>query len=319
VVTINGTCAQQLLLIALGIAPGDLVLCPAVSFVASANAIVHAGGAPLFVDVEPRHLTIDPLLVARFLAEECDGHGPSLRHRPSGRRVFAVLAVDVFGHPADYAGLLPTAARHGLAVIEDAAEALGSAWRGRPCGSLGAAAILSFNGNKLVTAGGGGAVLTDDPALAARVAHLASTAKLPHDWAFEHDEVGYNFRMPSLNAALCLGQLATLDHKLALKRALQARYRDALAPWPELALLDQDDGSDSNFWLCALRWPDGVSRDAFLDACRARDNRARACWRALPLYRAAPQAATGVARARDLAGRIANLPSSPQLLAGSAG
>lgn len=317
VAVVNGTAAQHVAMLALGIRRDDLVICPAVSFVATANAISHAGATPLFVDIEPDHLTLDPDAVAAFLADECVAGSGGTIHRASGRRVAGVVAVDIFGHPARLDLLAELSGAHGLWLLEDAAESIGSRYRGRLCGSFGQAAVLSFNGNKIVTSGGGGAVVTDDEALAARINHLATTARLPHAWDFDHDEVGYNYRMPSLNAALCMAQLESLPRKLALKRELHKRYRDVFGGRNEVSLLTDDDGVESNYWLNALRFPDNAAREAFLAACNAQGIQARACWQALPslsIYRDAPRAAAGVARAVDLASRIANLPSSPQLL-----
>ncbi|MBN9527346.1 MAG: LegC family aminotransferase [Alphaproteobacteria bacterium] len=317
VVVVNGTAAQHVALLALGVRRDDLVICPAISFVATANAISHAQASPLFVDVEPDHLTLDPAAVAAFLTDECERGPDGPVHRATGRRVAGMVPVDIFGHPARLDELQLLADAHGLWLLEDAAEALATRYRGRLCGAFGRAAVLSFNGNKIVTAGGGGAVVTDDEALAARVNHLATTARLPHAWDFDHDEVGYNYRMPSLNAALCMAQLETLAPKIAMKRALHARYRELFAGLNEAVLMTDAEGVESNYWLNALRFPDNAAREAFLAEANARGIQARACWQALPslsIYRDAPRAAAGVGRAVDLAGRVANLPSSPQLL-----
>lgn len=317
VAVVNGTAAQHVALLALGVRPDDLVICPAISFVATANAISHAQAGPVFVDVEPEHLTLDPAAVAAFIADDCDRYGEGLIHRATGRRVVGMVPVDIFGHPARFDALQALADAAGLWLLEDAAESLASRYRGRLCGGFGRAAVLSFNGNKIVTAGGGGAVVTDDETLAARVSHLATTARLPHAWDFDHDEIGYNYRMPSLNAALCMAQLETLSPKVAMKRELHRRYRDLFAGLNEAVLMTDAEGDDSNYWLNALRFPDNAAREAFLAGANARGIQARACWQALPslsIYRDAPRASAGVARALDLAGRVANLPSSPQLL-----
>lgn len=317
VAVVNGTAAQHVALLALGVRPDDLVICPAISFVATANAISHAQASPLFVDVEPDHLTLDPAAVAAFLGDECSAGPDGLIHRATGRRVAGMVPVDIFGHPARLDELQALADAHGLWLLEDAAESLATRYRGRLCGSFGRAAVLSFNGNKIVTAGGGGAVVTDDEVLAARINHLATTARLPHAWDFDHDEVGYNYRMPSLNAALCMAQLETLPPKIAMKRELHRRYRALFAGLNEAVLMTDGDGVESNYWLNALRFPDNAAREAFLAEANARGIQVRACWQALPglsIYRDAPRAAAGVSRAMDLAARVANLPSSPQLL-----
>lgn len=317
VAVVNGTAAQHVALLALGVRPADLVICPAISFVATANAISHAQASPLFVDVEPDHLTLDPDAVAAFLIDECIAGPEGPVHRATGRRVAGMVPVDIFGHPARLEALQALADAHGLWLLEDAAESLATRYHGRLCGSFGRAAVLSFNGNKIVTAGGGGAVVTDDEALAARIHHLATTARLPHAWDFDHDEVGYNYRMPSLNAALCMAQLETLPPKIVMKRELHRRYRDLFAGLNEAVMMTDGEGVESNYWLNALRFPENAAREAFLAEANARGIQARACWQALPglsIYRDAPRAAAGIARAMDLASRVANLPSSPQLL-----
>jgi len=317
VAVVNGTAAQHVAMLGLGIRRDDLVICPGISFVATANAISHAGAVPLFVDVESDHLTLDPEAVAGFLADECTRAADGVIHRASGRRVAGMVPVDIFGHPARLDRLMALAEAYGLWLLEDAAESIGSRYLGRPGGAFGHAAVLSFNGNKIVTAGGGGAVVTDDEALAARINHLATTARLAHAWDFDHDEVGYNYRMPSLNAALCMAQLESLPRKLDLKRDLHRRYLDLFAGRNEVAMLTDGAGAESNYWLNALRFPDNAARETFLGDCNANGIQARACWQALPglsIYRDAPRAAAGVARAIDLAGRVANLPSSPQLV-----
>ena len=207
----NGTVALRLALHLVGVEPGDEVLLPPLSFVATANAVAHLGAVPHFVDVDPITLAMDPYVLAERLeqvAEWCDG---KLLNKQTGRRLAAVLPVHVFGHPADGDVLRQVADAWGLPLVEDAAEALGS-WRGDThCGLFGSVGTLSFNGNKLITTGGGGALLMNDAELAHRARHLSTTAKVPHPWAFDHDVVGWNDRMPNLNAALGVAQLEDLN------------------------------------------------------------------------------------------------------------
>ena len=230
VATCSGTAALHLALASLGVGPGDEVLMPALTFVATANAARYCGAEPHFVDVEPETLGVDPEALARHLARTAapDGRGGA-RDRRTGRRLAALVVVHAFGRPALMEGLREVAGRFGLPVVEDAAQALGSARGDTPAGRLGRLAAFSFNGNKVITAGGGGALVGGDRALLERARHLATTARRPHPWRLEHDAVGFNYRMPGLNAALARAQLGRLPGLLARKEALAARYREALA------------------------------------------------------------------------------------------
>jgi perosamine synthetase len=304
VATVNGTSALHAALLAAGVGPGDAVLCPALSFVATANAIAYIGATPLFVDNSSTTLGMD------FRdAERAFGAA-------GGRRIAACVPMHVFGNPVDMDPLLALCAEKGVPVIEDAAEALGSRYKNRPCGSLGLAGILSFNGNKIVTTGGGGMILTNDDTFAARVRHLITTARSGKDWTFDHDEVGYNYRLPSLNAALGCAQMEDLPDFLARKRALARRYADLFG---RRLMTGGGDGFLSNHWLNALLFDGNAERDSFLAETNARGIETRPPWRLLadlPMFAAAPR--TGeLPVARGLAARIANVPSSANLIEAS--
>ena len=318
IAAVNGTCALHLALTVLGVGPGDLVICPALSFVATANAIAHCGAEPLFVDIDPFRAALDPAALEELLAKDCEGEGAELIHRASGRRIAALIAVHIFGHPADMEALQAIAGRYGLPLVEDAAEALGSLYRGHPCGGFGRVGVLSFNGNKTLTTGGGGALVTDDAALAHRLKYIGTTAKVPHVFEFDHDAVGYNYRLPNLNAALGVAQLEQLDRRLARKRRLFDIYAETLAACDaEGLLMREPPGDRSNHWLVALVLDDADERTPLLEAMNARKLQARGLWRPLPdlpMYRHAPRARSGIGQARDLASRLVNLPSSPQLV-----
>jgi perosamine synthetase len=317
----NGTVALRLALHLVGVGPGDEVLLPPLSFVATANAAAHLGAVPHFVDVEPSTLAMDPAALAArldLLAEHRDGQ---LVNRQTGGRLAAVLPVHVFGHPADGVELRRVADAWGLPLVEDAAEALGS-WRGDThCGMFGAVGTLSFNGNKLITTGGGGALITNDAELAKRARHVSTTAKLPHPWAFEHDAVGWNDRLPNLNAALGVAQLEDLDRRLQAKRRLAERYADALSSLESVELVSEPEHCRSNHWLVTLRFTAADPREAerqrleLLEAAHATGLLLRPVWRLLhelPMYAATPRAELTVAD--DEALRLVNLPSSPHLL-----
>jgi aminotransferase in exopolysaccharide biosynthesis len=317
----NGTVALRLALHLLGVRAGDEVLLPPLSFVATANAVAHLGAVPHFVDVEPGTLGLDPRAVQQRLEAVADRREGALRNRDTGRRIAALLTVHVFGHPAPMPELLAVAQAWGLPLLEDAAEALGSWLNDTHCGLFGAAGCLSFNGNKLITTGGGGALLTNNPELAQRARHLSTTAKVPHPWAFEHDAVGWNDRLPNLNAALGVAQLEDLPRRLQAKRRLAERYAAAFAGVAGVELVAEPVGCRSNHWLVSLRFtaPDSTEAEAqrlaVLEAAHAEGLLLRPVWtllHQLPIYAQAPRGPLPVAE--DQAPRLLNLPSSPQLL-----
>jgi perosamine synthetase len=317
----NGTVALRLALHLVGVGAGDEVLMPPISFVATANAASHLGAIPHFVDIERESLGLSPQVLQNRLEELAERRGSTLINRHSGRRIAAILPVHVFGMPAAVEPILAIARDWDLPVIEDAAEALGS-WRGRThCGLFGSVGTLSFNGNKLITTGGGGALLTHDEALARRARHLSTTAKLPHPWEFRHDAIGWNDRMPNLNAALGVAQLEVLVNRLERKRLLQQRYREALGDLQGVELLEAPAGCRVNHWLATLRFTTSDAalasrqRLALLEQAHAEGLLLRPVWQplsTLPMYREAP--ASCLDQAFDSAERLINLPSSPQLL-----
>lgn len=317
----NGTVALRLSLHMVGVGPGDEVLLPPLSFVATANALAHLGAVPHFVDVEPTTLAMDPSALAERLEQVAERRDGQLLNRQTGRRLAAVLPVHVFGHPADGIALRQVADGWGLPLVEDAAEALGS-WRGDThCGLFGSVGTLSFNGNKLITTGGGGALITNNSELAQRARHLSTTAKLSHPWAFDHDAVGWNDRLPNLNAALGLAQLEDLERRLQAKRQLAELYSVAVAGLEGLELVAEPAGCRSNHWLVTLRFTAAdpakaeLQRLQLLEAAHASGLLLRPVWKLLhqlPMYSAAPRSALPVAE--DQAQRLVNLPSSPQLL-----
>ena len=312
----SGTVALQVALQVGGLQPGDEVLVPALTFVAAANAVVHAGGVPHFVDVDEETLGVGPAALSAYLAQIGERRDGALRNRQTGRRIAALLPVHVFGHPADMDALADIARRHGLMLVEDASEALGSRYKDRPCGSLAPLAALSFNGNKIVTTGGGGGILTDDHARAERIRHLTTTAKQPHPWAFVHDAVGWNFRLPNVNAAIGLAQIERLQPMLAAKQRLWRRYAECFADAAGLRLFADAPFAASNHWLVSLVLDAGneSSLEPILAATNAAGLATRPAWmpmHELSIYAGNPRAPLPVTE--SLARRIVNLPSSPFL------
>jgi perosamine synthetase len=321
IATANGTTGLHIALHAFGVTAGDLVVCPAVSFVATANSIAYCGAQPLFIDVDNR-LNLDVAQLERLFADECEAAAGGMRHIATGRRIGALVAVHLFGHPADIERITALCSRHDVPVLEDAAEALGSRYRGRCCGTFARAGVLSFNGNKILTTGGGGAILTNDAALARRLKHLTTTARIAHGWEYDHDEIGYNYRMPNINAALGCAQLEWLDDFLDRKRRLAVIVAAALGEVSGMELLREPDHAASNFWLNGFLLDDAELRDSVLAQTNERGVQTRPCWRLLadlPMYRNAPTAAAGIAKARDRAARLVNIPSSPDLVPDNAG
>jgi perosamine synthetase len=312
----NGTVAIEIALRVAGVKADEEVLSPSLTFVATNNAIAHVGAVPHFVDSDERTLGMDPDALGQYLNDIAELTDGGARHRRSGRRLAAILPMHVFGHPVDMDALNEVAARWRIPVIEDAAEAIGSTYKGRGCGSLAPLAAMSFNGNKIVTTGGGGAILSRDPEVGKRIRYLTTTAKQPHPWEFIHDEVAWNFRLPNINAAMGCAGLEQLPELLASKRQVQERYEQVFAGMPGVSVFREPAESRGNYWLSALllETPDLARRDAILQACHDAGLMTRACWRLshhLPMYQDCPRMPLDVAE--RLQPRIINLPSSPFL------
>ena len=318
VAVMNGTAALQVAMQLAGVQRDDEVLIPALTFVATACAVRYCDAVPHFVDSEQRTLGVDVQALRAYLQGIADIHGGQCVNRVTGRVIRALVPMHVFGHPMDIEAAVTLARDFHLELIEDAAESLGSTVHGRHTGTFGLMGTLSFNGNKTVTTGGGGAILFEDPQLARRARHLTTTAKLPHRWEFQHDEVGYNYRMPNLNAALGCAQLEQLDGFVAAKRELYERYRGVFAQVYGVHLLAEPPGCRSNYWLQTLLLDESAAgqRDLILAATNDAGLMTRPVWtlmHRLPPYRAFPRMELSSAEA--LARRIINIPSSSQLAA----
>lgn len=316
VATVNGTAALEVALRVAGVVSGDEILMPSLTFVAGANAVHHLGAIPHFVDVDKRTLGIDPFELRSHLERISDRRSGSCYNKHTGRRLSAVVPMHVFGHPVNIDELETVAREYNLLVVEDAAEALGSCYKGKACGGLSLVGALSFNGNKILTTGGGGAIVTNNAKLAQRAKHLTTTAKANHTWAYYHDEIGYNYRLPNLNAALGVAQLGKLENRLEQKRRLAQAYIDIFADHPDLKVFREPEGACSNYWLNTLVLePHAIrSRDLVLKVLNDAGIMARPVWEplhTLPIYSNSPQAELPVTD--DLAARIINIPSSAHL------
>lgn len=248
----SGTAALHLALRLSGVKSGDLVICPNITFVASINAVRYQGADPVLVDVRPDDWQMDCVLVEEFLQSQTEERAGLRVHIASGRTVRAILAVHVLGYPCDVQALADLAAQYGLALVEDAAEAMGSYLDGRHLGSFADLACLSFNGNKIMSSGGGGMLLTNDPRLAEHALHLSTQAKR-HPDEYVHDELGFNYRMPNLAAALGMAQLGRLDSFVQRKKEIDAFYKEALASLEDLAFCQYREGAQPNHWMPTIR------------------------------------------------------------------
>lgn len=308
--TVNGTAALHIALKLAGVVPGDLVITQPLTFVATCNAIAYCGAEPVFVDVDRATLGLSATAVEAWLDEFGQrGEDGLCRTRADGRVIRACLPMHTFGMPADLDGLVAVCARWGLALVEDAAESLGSFYRGRHTGTFGLLGTLSFNGNKIITTGGGGMILAGAE-LGARAKHLTTTAKRPHPYEYVHDEVGYNYRLPNINAALGCAQLERLEVFIARKRALAARY-EAHFRGSGVQFIPEPPECRANCWLNAVVCDSREERDALLKATNDAGVMTRPIWalmNRLPTY--ANCLSGDLSNAEWLEARVVNLPSS---------
>jgi perosamine synthetase len=313
VAVVNGTAALHIALLLAGVERDDEVLVPALTFVATATAVMYCNAVPHFVDSREYDLGMDPRALAKYLHETCERRSEGCWNRRTGRRVRAMVPMHTFGHPVDIVPLTALAEEFGIVLVEDAAESLGSLYCGRHTGTFGMLGTLSFNGNKTITTGGGGAIITNDAELARRAKHLTTTAKVPHPWEYEHDAVGYNYRLPNINAALGCAQLEQLNVFIQSKRQLHDRYREAFRGLQGVRVVTEPEGCRSNYWLNAILLDEGVAaaRDTVLQATNDEGLMTRPAWtllHRLQSYASCPRAPTPCAE--SIARRLINIPSS---------
>jgi perosamine synthetase len=318
VAVVNGTAALHACFRLAGVEPGDEVVSPALTFIATTNAIAYCGATPHFVDSSIETLGMNPRALATRLDAIGERTAAGTINRETGRRIAAIAPMHTFGHPVDMDGIAALARDWDIALVEDAAESLGSTYKGHAVGSQARLAALSFNGNKIVTTGGGGAILTNDEELGRRAKHLTTTAKLPHKWAFVHDEIGFNYRLPNLNAALGCAQLEQLDGFLKSKRKLAAVYERAFAHVLGVRFSREPKDTTSNYWLNAILLDDAHAdrRDDVLAALNEAGFGARPAWtlmHKLPMFATSPRGDLTVAESIER--RLINLPSSASIRA----
>ncbi len=313
VAVINGTAALHICLKLIEVEPNDEVLIPALTFIATANAVIYCGAVPHFVDSEKKTLGIDPQKLNEYLHEIAEVREGHCWNKKTGRRIQAIVPMHTFGHPVDMDPLIALSQQFKIAVVEDAAESLGSYYKKRHTGHWGAVSALSFNGNKVVTTGGGGAILTNNADMAKRAKHLTTTAKTPHPWEYIHDQVGYNYRLPNLNAALGCAQLEQLPGFIKEKRALAETYRQAFESIKGIHFFTEMESVRSNYWLNVLLLDDASADqcDALLDLANRNGIMMRPAWtlmHQLPMFEQFPRMDLRVAE--NIAKRLVNIPSS---------
>lgn len=310
VAVVNGTVALQIALIVAGVEPNDEVITQPLTFVATANAIRHANAWPVFVDVDRDTLGMSAASLSDFLQKNIMMKKDSAYNKLSGRRIKAVVPMHTFGFPCRIDEILDVCAKYDLVVVEDAAESLGSLYKGKHTGTFGLAGILSFNGNKIITTGGGGMIITDDDKIAQRAKHLTTTAKVPHPWEFIHDEVGYNYRMPNVNAAIGVAQMERIHNYIQNKRNIAGDYRTFFRE-TDIEFFIEPTNAFSNYWLNTILVRSQEMRDDFLHYCNEFGLMVRPVWRLLnKLVCFSESQYFKIENAVTLEQRIANLPSS---------
>lgn len=310
VAVVNGTAAIQVALRLIGVKYGDEVLTQALTFVATANAIAYQNAIPVFLDVDLDTMGLSPKAVASFLEEFGDLREDGCYNKKTGRKISACLPMHSFGFPVHLDELIVVCDAWKIPVLEDAAESLGSEYKGRPTGSFGKLGAFSFNGNKIVTSGGGGAIVTNDLKLGEKGKYLTTTAKIPHPYEYVHDEMGYNFRMPNLNAALACAQLEQLDNFLVNKRILAKEYEFFFAT-NGIKFRTETPETKANYWLMCVELENKTERDLFLETTNANGVMTRPIWQLmyrLPMYANCQK--DEQINAEFLEERIVNIPSS---------
>jgi len=316
VAIVNGTCALHLALMLTGVEPGDEVIVPTLTFVATANAVAYTGATPHFVDSEEGTLGLDPYKLKSYLNEISEIRNGVCYNKQTKKKIAAVIPMHVFGHPVDLDPLFEVCKSFKMILIEDAAESLGSFYKGKHTGNWGKLSVLSFNGNKIITTGGGGAILSNDPSLAGRAKHLSTTAKIPNKWEYNHDELGYNYRLPNINAALGCAQLENLPNFLKEKRNLAKRYQSAFKNVKGMHFFIETDHAKSNYWLNTIMLEQGLEheRDAVLQTLNNNGIQARPVWKLLHklhMYKNCPKMDMTVSE--SIEARLINIPSSAGL------
>ena len=311
---VNGTNALHLSLLLAGVEKDDEVLVQSLTFIATANAISYCNAAPNFVDVDKETLGLSPSLLKEYLDEIAEMRDGRCFNKRTGKRISACVPMHTFGHPLYIDELVDLCNEYNIPVVEDAAESLGSYYKGKHTGAFGLLGVFSFNGNKIVTAGGGGCIVTNDESIAIKAKHLSTQAKTPHKWEYKHDDIGYNYRMPNLNAALACAQLEKLDLYVENKRELSNLYYEFLKENKSLELIRETKNARANYWLNAVVLKDKKERDNVLTFTNENGVMTRPIWgliNKLEMFKDCPHA--DLSNAEWLEDRVVNITSSVRI------
>ena len=310
VATSNGTSALHISLVLANVDRDDEVITQPLTFVATCNAISYCGAKPLFVDVDRETMGLSPIALKEFLENNTTVKNQQCINNKTGKVIKACVPMHTFGHPCRIDEIKDICDQYYIALIEDAAESLGSFYKSKHTGTFGKMGVMSFNGNKIITAGGGGCIITDDEALAKKAKHLTTTAKVPHKWEYAHDMVGFNYRMPNLNAALLVAQLENLDNFIDKKRKLADMYEEFFKSI-DCKFIKEPAESSSNYWLNAIILNDKQQRDVFLNESNTQGVMTRPIWtlmNKLPMFKDAQ--CGDLTNSEWLEDRVVNMPSS---------
>ncbi len=311
VVCVNGTAALHMSLMLCGVKQGDEVLTQALTFIATTNAIAYTGASPVFIDVDLETMGLSPAAVQHFLEEYGDIHNDGFCYnKKTGKRIAACVPMHTFGHPVKIEALVALCDAWHIPVIEDAAESIGSTYKGKHTGTFGTIGTLSFNGNKIITAGGGGMLLFNNETLAQHAKHITTQAKIPHPWEFAHDEIGYNYRMPNINAALGVAQMENLDDFITKKKELALAYK-TFFDVKGINFFTEPKHCRSNYWLNIIILDNRKARNQFLEFSNAQKVMTRPIWTLMNKLSMFKDCQTdGLQNALWLEDRVVNIPSS---------
>ncbi len=310
IVCVNGTNALHLALLLSGVENNDEVIIQPLTFIATANAISYANAIPVFVDVDKDTMGLSPVALEKYLQDNTEIKQNVCWNKTTGRRIKACMPMHTFGHACRIEEIVDICEQYHIEVVEDAAEAMGSFYKGKHLGTFGKISAISFNGNKIMTTGGGGILLSNDEAIAKQAKHLSTQAKVPHSWEYAHDHVGYNYRMPNLNAALGLAQLEQIDSFLENKRDTAVQYAHFFQK-NGIAFFSERESETSNYWLNAIILENREQRDAFLKESNENGVMTRPIWQLmnkLPMFKNCPKG--NLNNAEWLEDRVVNIPSS---------
>jgi len=311
VVCVNGTNALHMAMMLVGVERNDEVITQALTFVATCNAISYIGAHPVFVDVDRDTMGLSPVAVEKWLSENAVIKDNQSYNKNTGRRIKACIPMHTFGHPVHLDELMEVCKKYHIELVEDAAESLGSFYKGKHTGTFGKVGVLSFNGNKTITTGGGGMLLFQDEELAKKAKHISTQGKVPHRWEFEHDAIGYNYRMPNINAALGCAQMEQLDDIIKNKRETAQKYKKYFAEMKDIEFFKEPKNCTSNYWLNAVILPDKVKQQEFLKFMNDHGVMTRPIWQLmnkLDMFNKCPT--DSLENSEWFAERIVNIPSS---------